>query len=127
MTPTHTIESIFDAFTRGDVPHIVGLVAPDVAWNQTMAVPWGGRYHGPNGVVEFFTKLGTAAETTAFVVRENIESGNDVFSFGTHESIIRATGKPAKVDWMFRWRVEHGRVTRYDAYFDSAPIVAATH
>ena len=42
MTPKQTIESVYDAFNRGDIPHIVGLVAPDAVWRQSKMVPWGG-------------------------------------------------------------------------------------
>lgn len=125
MTPKQTVESIYDAFTRADVPHILGLVAPHARWHQSAFIPWGGTYSGPAGAADFFTKLNQFSETTGFEVRENIEVGSEVFSFGTHRCIIRATGKPASVDFMFRWRIEHGSVVSYESYVDSAAVTAA--
>jgi len=125
MTPKQTIESVYDAFTRGDIAHIVGLVAPDAVWRQSKMLPWGGDYTGPSGAGEFFTKLNAAAETTGFISRENVEVGPEVYSFGTYQCVIRATAKPATMDWMFRWRVEDGRITLFDSYVDSAVITAA--
>jgi ketosteroid isomerase-like protein len=125
MTPKQTVESVYDAFTRGDIPHIVGLVAPSAVWRQSKMLPWGGDYSGPSGAAEFFTRLDTAAETTGFVARESVEAGPEVYSFGTYQCRIRSTGKPAAMDWMFRWRVEDGRITLFDSYVDSAVITAA--
>jgi ketosteroid isomerase-like protein len=125
MTPRQTIESVYDAFGRGDIPHIVGLVAPTAVWRQSSMVPWGGVFTGPEGAAEFFSKLDAAAETTGFAARENVEVGDEVFSFGTYQCTIRATGKSAAMDWMFRWRVEDGRIVLFDSYVDSAVITAA--
>jgi ketosteroid isomerase-like protein len=125
MTPKQTIESVYDAFNRGDIPDIVGRVAPNALWRQSKMVPWGGNYTGPSGAAEFFTKLNAAAETTGFSPRENVEAGNEVFSFGTYQCTIRSTGKAATMDWMFRWRVEDGKITLFDSYVDSAAITAA--
>jgi ketosteroid isomerase-like protein len=125
MTPRQTIESVYAAFNRGDIPYIVGLVAPDAVWRQSKMLPWGGDYRGPSGAAEFFTRLNSAAETTGFSPRESVESGQEVYSFGTYDCKMRSTGKPASMEWMFRWRVEDGKITVYDAYVDSAVITAA--
>jgi ketosteroid isomerase-like protein len=125
MTPKETIESVYDAFKSGDIPHIVGLVAPNATWRQSKMVPWGGDYTGPSGAAEFFSKLDATAETTGFTSRENIEAGNEVHSFGTYQCTLRSTGKSATMDWMFRWRVEDGKITLFESYIDSAVITAA--
>lgn len=125
MTPKETVQSVYDAFTRGDIQHIVGLVEPDAVWRQSKLLPWGGDYRGPAGASEFFEKLNQAAQTTGFNASETVEVGSDVFSFGSYACTMRATGKPASMDWMFRWRVRNGRITLFDSYVDSAAITAA--
>jgi len=125
MTPKQIVESVYDAFSRGDIPYIVGQVAPNAVWRQSKMVPWGGDYSGPSGAAEFFTKLNAAAETTGFAARESVEAGNDVYSFGNYQCVIRSTGKSADMDWMFRWRVEDGKITLFDSYVDSGVITAA--
>ena len=125
MTPKQTIDSLYDAFGRGDIPFIVNHIAPGAGFHQPRSAPWGGDYSGPEGAAEFFKRLHDGAETTEFAVSESVEAGNQVFSFGTHSAIVRKTGKPVSVRWMFRWRVDGGQVTLYEAYYDAAPIVAA--
>ena len=125
MTPTQTVQSVYDAFQRGDVPHILSLVTPDVQWSQSKMLPWGGDYTNSAGVAEFFTKLAANMETTAFEPKENIEIGNEVFSFGIYAGKNPKTGKSASSNWMFRWRVVDGKIASYNAYIDSAALLAA--
>jgi hypothetical protein len=84
MTSTQTVQAIYDAFKRGDIPYILSQLASDVTWHQTSAVPWGGHYKGPENVAQFFQKLDAAMETVAFEAKENIEAGSEVFSFGQY-------------------------------------------
>lgn len=125
MTPKDTIDSLYAAFGRGDIPFIVRHIAAGAPFRQPASSPWGGDYSGPQGAAEFFARLNDGAETTAFVVDESIETGDQVFSFGTPTATMRKTGRSVTVRWMFRWRVSAGTVTFYEAYYDAAPIVAA--
>jgi ketosteroid isomerase-like protein len=119
------VESIYNAFNRGDIPFIVSHVAPDATWHQAETLPWGGQYRGPNGVVEFFQKLDAAMETVSFEVRENIECGDEVFSFGNYTGKGRKTGRIGSADWMFRWHIKDGKVVAYDSFEDTASLLAA--
>lgn len=127
MTHKETVEAIYAAFQRGDVPFILGQVAPHVFWRQPASVPWGGDYNGPDQVGAFFAKLNEVVETTGFDVEENIEAPDQVVSYGYYTSRNRATGKTSRARFVFRWQFHNGKVVRYEAVLDSAPIVAATH
>src|SRR5262245_974494 len=70
MTPIQTIESLYAAFTRGDIPFILAQVAPGATWRQSKTLPWGGDYTGPEGAAEFFSKLAAEMETTDFRAHE---------------------------------------------------------
>ena len=125
MSPKQTIETIFAAFNRGDVATILSHVAPAASWKQSPLVPWGGDYVGPEGAGKFFSKLNDTAETLCFSADENYEIGPHVFSCGVWEGKSRKTGKTVKTSWVFRWRVENGKVTAYEGFQDTAAIVAA--
>ena len=125
MTPAKTIESVYDAFNRGDIAHIIGLVALKATWRQPKTLPWGGDYTGPEGATQFFNKLGATMQTVAFQARENISVGNEVFSFGYYEGRSIQTGKTGGANWMFRWSVVDGKIVAYDSYLDTAALVAA--
>jgi ketosteroid isomerase-like protein len=124
-TATDVVVSVFDAFKRGDIASIVGLVAPNATWQQAKTVPWGGDYRGPEGAAEFFRKLDATMETVAFEARENVEHGDEVFSFGTYTGRGRATGRTGSAEWMFRWRVRDGKIVSWQSYIDTAALTAA--
>jgi ketosteroid isomerase-like protein len=124
-TPAQVIESVYAAFNRGDIGHIVNLVAPNATWRQPGSLPWGGDYTGPQGAAEFFSKLAATMRTVAFEPKESISTGNEVFSFGDYEAVSLKSGKSARARWAFRWRVEGGKIVAYDSYMDTAAILAA--
>src|SRR5436305_1004366 len=126
ITPAQVISSVYDAFKRGDIDHILQQVAPDAIWRQSNILPWGGDFRGPQGAGEFFQKLDATMETVSFDVRENIEHGDEVFSFGSYAGRSRKTGRTGTAEWMFRWRVQDGKITAYESYTDSAALLAAT-
>lgn len=125
MTALQVIESVYEAFGRGDIPHILSLVAATGTWRQSAMLPWGGDYVGPQGAGEFFTKLAGEMETTAFKVHESIVNGNEVFSFGYYEGKSHRTGRTGGADFMFRWRVEGDKIAAYESYIDTAALLAA--
>ena len=125
VTATDVIASVYEAFQRGDIPRIVGMVAPNATWRQEKSVPWGGDYRGPEGAAEFFRKLDATMETVGFEARENVEHGEEVFSFGVYSGRSRATGKTASAEWMFRWRVSGGKIVSWQSYIDTAALNAA--
>lgn len=125
MTHKETVEAIYAAFQRGDISFIVSQLSPNVFWRQPASLPWGGDYNGPAEVGSFFAKLNEGVETTGFEVEENIEAAGQIISYGFYESTYRATGKPSRARFVFRWQFEGGKVSNYEALLDSAPIVAA--
>jgi ketosteroid isomerase-like protein len=125
MTITQLVESLYDAFSRGDIPYILSMIAEDATWSQSDMLPWGGEYRGPAGAAEFFTKLNEATENIEFEHRESFESGNDVFSFGSHTFRWRTNGRVGKTEWMFRWTISDGKVVSYKSYVDTAKTLSS--
>ncbi len=124
-TPTQLIRSVYDAFSRGDIPYILNQIAPQATWRTPKTLPWGGDYRGPEGAGEFFQKLGATMETVSFEARESIERGDEVFSFGSYAARSRKTGRTGSAEFMFRWRVQGGQIVAWDSYIDTAALLAA--
>ncbi len=125
MTPIQTIQTVYDAFSRGDIAYIVGLVAPDASWRQSKTLPWGGDFTGPDGAAQFFSRLNAEMETTLFTVHENIAVNDEVISFGVYGGKGRKSGLTAQATFAFRWKVVDGRIVSYDAFIDSAALLTA--
>jgi ketosteroid isomerase-like protein len=125
MTPVQLIESVYEAFNRGDVAYILSQIAPEATWRQSKSLPWGGDYAGPEGAGEFFNKLAAEMETVQFQAHENIQAGDEVFSFGYYEGKSLRTGQTGGAEWMFRWRVDGAKIVAYESYTDTAALLAA--
>jgi ketosteroid isomerase-like protein len=124
-TNTEVIEGIYEAFKRGDIPHILSQIAPGATWRQSETLPWGGNYRGPEGAAEFFQKLDASMEPVAFETHENIANGDEVYSFGSYTGRSRKTGRTGSAEWMFRWRLQGGKVASWESYIDTAALTAA--
>ncbi|MFL6203479.1 MAG: nuclear transport factor 2 family protein [Thermoanaerobaculia bacterium] len=60
MTGKETVQEIYAAFGRGDVPAILERLAPDVEWEYGASpteVPWLQPRQGRAGAAEFFASL----------------------------------------------------------------------
>lgn len=125
MKPLDLINSIYEAFGRGDLGYILSKVTPDVSWKGPNTVPWGGTHTGPDGVKAFFAALGGNLEITGMQIRQRIAEGDSVVYAGTFEGRGRATGKAVASDFSWVWQVKNGLVSSYEGHFDTAAVMAA--
>ena len=54
------VQGAWDAFARGDIEGVVGVIAPNAETRVPESVPWGGTYIGPDGFRDFLRNLGQA-------------------------------------------------------------------
>lgn len=122
-----TVQSIFEAFGRGDVPAVIGALAEDVRWTVPgpPTVPHFGERRGHQGALEFFAKLGEAVEFTEFEAREYVAQGDDVVVLGGERGRVRATGREFAQEWALVFTLRGGKVTRFRGYEDTAAVAEA--
>lgn len=124
---TQTIQNIYAAFGRGDIAAILNALASDVEWIHTAAsaIPFSGTYRGTQQVGTFFQKLVEGQDTLAFEPREFVAQGEAVVAFGAIKGRSKATGKTYETDWVMKWHLQNGKVTKFHHFFDSAVVEAA--
>ena len=116
------IESIYQAFGRGDIGFIIDQLADDVRWVTHLEpiVPWSGDYSGKKNVPKFFDAIANSVETTAFTPHEFIAQGETVVSTGEYGCTVNTTGKSSLTPWVFIWKLRDGRVVGYEQFHDPA-------
>ncbi|MGH9680800.1 MAG: nuclear transport factor 2 family protein, partial [Candidatus Acidiferrales bacterium] len=78
------VKNGYAAFSRGDIPGLLELMAEDVEWQSPGAgLPLAGTYRGRAGVAEFFRKLSLDADILEFVPREFVAEGDRVLVVGS--------------------------------------------
>ncbi len=119
------IESLWDAFGRGDVEKVAGGLAENGEVVFPPSLPWGGTYEGPDAFGDVLAEVvGSFAE---FKAKPEMVLGAD----DDHVVVvanIRARSKKgerleSRVAWVYRLR--EGKIVRAEAFPDTAAIVEA--
>jgi ketosteroid isomerase-like protein len=118
---TQLVESIFDAFGRGDIPFIMGRLSDDVRFVAHLepVVPWSGDYAGKAKVAEYFHALGGSVEVGAHPVNQLVAHGDTVVAMGDVSFRVRSTGKAGDSSWIYVWTLRDGQVERYEQFNDT--------
>ena len=118
-----TVERLYDAFARQDLATVLAAVHPDIAYVNDVPLPWGGTYHGPAGMAEFFGKLFGALDVR-IVSEELVVSGDKVMQIGRSQGTVRANGAEFDAREVHIWSFEDGLVTRFEVLLD-VPLMQA--
>src|SRR5918999_1340572 len=75
-----TVQSIFEAFGRGDIPGVLGHLSEDVTWKAPgpEVIPYFGDRRGHAGATEFFVQLGTNVDFEHFEPGAFVAEGDKV-------------------------------------------------
>ncbi len=118
----HLIESFYAAAGRGDVPTVMGLLAPDAEWREAEGFLYaaGNPYIGPNAILNgVFLRLATEWEKFAANIENYHDAGDTVIATGRYTGTYRETGKPINAQFAHIWTVSGGRITRFQQYTDT--------
>ena len=120
MSNLNSVQGVYDAFAKGDIPAVLGFLSSDVDWTEAEGFPYGGTYTGPNAVLEgVFMRLGTEWESFAVVPDEFIDGGDTVVVLGKYSGTYKATGKSFQANFAHVWKVREGKAVRFVQYVDT--------
>ena len=119
QTNLELVRGVYDAFAHGDVDAVFAAMKPDIEWDESEGMPYGGVYHGRDAIVEnvFGPILTDVQDFTA--APDEILAIDDarVMARGRHGG----TGAAGPVDARFIhiWTVTDGKVSRYEQLADT--------
>jgi ketosteroid isomerase-like protein len=123
------IRAIYEAFGKGDIPGVLGRMAPGIEWNEAENFPYadGNPYVGPDAIVSgVFMRLGGDWDGFAPVPEEFLDAGDTVVALGRYKGIYKATGKPLDAQMVHIWRVKDGKATHFQQYTDTLQAARVT-
>jgi uncharacterized protein len=122
-----TVQSIFEAFGRGDIPGVLAHVSEDASWDAPgpSVVPFYGSRRGHEGAAEFFRQLGSNVEFEKFEVYEFIAEGESVVVTGSERGRVKATGKTYEQDWVLLFKISGGKVQSFHCYDETDAVAQA--
>jgi uncharacterized protein len=116
----------YAAFSRGDIPGLLALLADDVEWHIPGAgLPLAGTYRGHDAVANFFQKLSAEWEILDFQPREFVAEGDRVLVVGWERAKVKATNRTAEVDWIMSFTVRNGKIAIFREYADTKALADA--
>jgi uncharacterized protein len=129
-----TVNSIYEAFGKGDVPAIIDHLADNVQWeqwadnsSQKAGVPWMLARTGKDGALEFFKSAGEL-DIKDFRVLSVMGNENQVAVEFVIEADVPATGGHYRDEEMHLWTFnEQGKVIRLRHYTDTAKHIAVAN
>ena len=117
MSNVGTVQAIYDAFGRGDVPAILSRLSEKVDWEygaSPNSVPWLQARKGRDGAADFLASL-RDLELTRFEPTAFFEGGGTVVVLLDVEGRVRSTGRPiTEEDQVHIWHFDdQGMVARF--------------
>jgi ketosteroid isomerase-like protein len=134
MSNIGTVQGMYEAFGRGDVPAILEQMADDVSWEaweventaQEAGVPWVLPRSGREGVTEFFRDIAEGLEFHNFEPVNLLEGGNQVAATIRIDFTVKATGERRQDEEIHLWTFgPDGKVTGMRHYIDTAKHIKA--
>jgi ketosteroid isomerase-like protein len=123
------VRGIYEAFGRGDVPEVLGRMAPDMVWNEAENFPLADRnpYEGHDAIVGgVFARLGSEWDGFAPGPEEYLDAGDTVVVLGRYTGTCKATGKALDAQMAHVWRVKDGKAVRFQQYTDTLQAARVT-
>ncbi len=126
MGNVETMQELYAAFGRGDIPTVLGAMDPNIEWREAESNPYepsGEPWVGPDAVLEnLFVKLGTEWEGFSANPKEFHDAGDTVVVEGRYTGTYKATGKPLDAQVTHIWRLRDGKITSFQQYVDTANL-----
>lgn len=126
-TNVDVVQGTYEAFGRGDIPALLGLLTDDVEWTfqGPSMIPFAGPRRGREGVAEFFSLLGETIEFQQFEPREFVAQGDTVVVVGYERNLIKPTGRTFEQEWAHVYTLRDGMIAKGRFFEDTAAYVAA--
>jgi ketosteroid isomerase-like protein len=118
------IAELYQALARHDLAALLNLIDPEIKVSQTRLLPWGGEYHGFEGVQQFFAELFRSVESR-LSVDEFVDAGDRIIVIGTTRGHVRATGATFNIRAVHVWTVKDGRGVRFEPNVDTPKMLEA--
>ncbi|MAG34372.1 MAG: hypothetical protein CL908_26145 [Deltaproteobacteria bacterium] len=122
------VRSFFELFGAGKAEEAAAtLLADDFELINLLPeeIPFGGRYRGAAGFLQYLGEIMAAITMESFEVDEIFGDGDRVTVVGREVSSVQATGRRYEMDWVHVFRVVDGLIQEMREYNDTARMLAA--
>lgn len=121
------VRKYFAAFGCGDIPAALALMTEDVVWHidGVPSVSTVGILYGRAQVREWLESFPVNFKPQTFTVDRLFESGDSVLALGRFRHTVLSTGHTIGSDYVVRFEMKNGLISRYQIFEDSALLARA--
>lgn len=122
------IQSLYEAFGRGDAATVLGGLASDVDWNEAETQPYasGNPYDSPARVgQEVFGRIMGDFDGFTVTPAVFVAEGDRVVATGRYTGTAKNGGAVLNAQFAHVWTVRDGKVQAFQQYTDTAQVTAA--
>jgi hypothetical protein len=124
------IDSLYNAFSTGDMPTVLGLMHSKIEWNEaeSNSLADGNPYIGPDAILEgVFARLGANHEHFALQdVKTHGMDDNMVLATLRYDAKVKATGKSYNAQAAHLWTLtDEGKISAFQQYVDTKKVADA--
>ena len=121
------IDSLYNAFSTGDMPTVLGSMHPKIEWNEaeSNSLADGNPYIGPDAVLEgVFARVVASHEYFALQdVKTHGMNDNKVLATLRYDAKVKATGKSYNAQAAHLWTLnDEGKITAFQQYVDTKKL-----
>jgi ketosteroid isomerase-like protein len=113
----------YDAFNRGDIDTVMGLMDPNIEWQEpdVEGLPQRGTHHGAEDVANnvFGAIVGSWDDFQA-VPEEFLDAGDRVVVLGHLQGRGKPNGRTLDAPYAHVWTLRDGKAVHFRAYADTA-------
>jgi hypothetical protein len=126
LTNVQFVQSLYDAFSRGDIPTVLGAMDENVQWHTAEGNTWnpGHAFVGPQQVVEgAFARIAEEYEDFRIDLRRIFGDGDTVAVEGRYTAARhKVTGKPLDVQAAHVLDLRDGKIVHFQEYVDTRTL-----
>lgn len=120
------VRGVYEATGRGDQEAVVALLDPDVEWRIPAQLPYGGVFHGPDGVMNSRAIANEHFQPGQKFTPEHLfRSEPQIVGLGRMQAVVQSTGQPVEAPFVHVWTVAGGKVVARTQYTDVETILDA--
>lgn len=124
MGNVQTIQGLYEAFAKGDIPTVLAGFDPKIEWREAEGNPYqleGEAWIGGDQILqELFMKLGADWDGFTVQPREFYDAGDTVVVEGRYKGSFKGTGKSVDAQMCHVFKLRDGKVTSFQQYVDTA-------
>jgi uncharacterized protein len=120
-----TVKDVYQAFSRGDVPGFLALMAEDVEWHVPGTYAISGTYQGHEGLVRWLQRVAQDFDIQDLQVREFVAQGDRVLVIGWERGRVKPTNRNYEAHWVMAFALRNRKVAEFREYTDTEAAASA--